>query len=282
MNYGRLVVISLFTILLLFFVSYSDLVYSIKEFLKEDPWVKEQQKRKEQVIKVCQKYGKIMSPSTIPLTDFFYVPRYHMLYCRIQKCGTTSWVEGTLQGLAPSLGLEEYKDIKRKRNKFKYFEVNDSQSWNHILEENPLSIVHVRHPFERLASGYLDKIIWKGMSFHQFVEFVISESRLEQDLQYLRMNIHWRPMIAHCFFCSINYTVISKMETYSEDKDRFLKMVGIKENIKEERMNVRGGESIQDKTRDLFKEIKGKDLEALKRLYKYDLELFDYDPHVYG
>ena len=89
-------------------------------------------------------------------------------------------------------------------------------------------------------------------------------------------------MIAHCFFCSINYTVISKMETYSEDKDRFLKMVGIKQNINEERMNGRGGESIQDKTRDLFKEIKGKDLEALKRLYKYDLELFDYDPHVYG
>ena len=40
MNYGRLVVISLFTLLLLFFVSYSDLVYSIKEFLKEDPWMK--------------------------------------------------------------------------------------------------------------------------------------------------------------------------------------------------------------------------------------------------
>ena len=57
-------------------------------------------------------------------------------------------------------------------------------------------------------------------------------------------------MIAHCFFCSINYTVISKMETYSEDKDRFLKMVGIKQDIKEERLNVRGGESIQDKTRE--------------------------------
>ena len=102
---------------------------------------------------MCEKYGKILSPSNIPLMDFFYVPRYHMLYCRIQKCGTTSWVEGTLQGLAPSLGLEEYKDIKRKRNKFKYFEVNSSQSWYDIMEENPLSIVHVRHPFERLASG---------------------------------------------------------------------------------------------------------------------------------
>ena len=120
------------------------------------------------------------------------------------------------------------------------------------------------------------------MSFHQFVEFVLSESRLEQDFQYLRMNIHWRPMIAHCFFCSINYTVISKMETYSEDKARFLKMVGIKEDIREERMNVRGGESIQDKTKSLFKQINKKDLESLKRLYKYDLELFDYDPHFYG
>ena len=119
------------------------------------------------------------------------------------------------------------------------------------------------------------------MSFPQFVELVISESRLEQDFLYLRMNIHWRPMIAHCFFCSINYTVISKMETYSEDKDRFLKMVGIKEDIKEEKLHVHAGESIQDKTRYFFKKIKEKDREALKKLYKYDLELFDYDPNMY-
>ena len=40
MNYGRLIVISLFTLLLLFFITYSDLVYSsITKVLGEDPWM---------------------------------------------------------------------------------------------------------------------------------------------------------------------------------------------------------------------------------------------------
>ena len=59
-------------------------------------------------------------------------------------------------------------------------------------------------------------------------------------------------------------------------------MVGIKEDIKEERMNIFGGDSIQDKTRNLFKEIHKKDREALKKLYKFDLELFDFNPDMYG
>ena len=120
------------------------------------------------------------------------------------------------------------------------------------------------------------------MSFPEFVGYVLSESRLEQDLEFLMMNDHWRPVSAHGFFCSINYTVISKMETYSEDKARFLKMVGIKEDIREERMNIFGGQSIQDKTRNLFKEIHKKDVEALRKMYKYDFELFEFNPDMYG
>ena len=71
------------------------------------------------------------------------------------------------------------------------------------------------------------------------------------------------------------------METYSEDKDRFLKMLGITEMIKEERLHVHGGESIQDKTEFLFKDIKEEVRVKLKEVYKYDLETFDYDPNKY-
>ena len=88
-------------------------------------------------------------------------------------------------------------------------------------------------------------------------------------------------MSAHGFFCSINYTVISKMETYDEDKKRFLEMVGFTEEINEGRFHVHGGKSIQEKTKALFRNIKEEDFEELTKLYKYDLELFDYDPHMY-
>ena len=58
-------------------------------------------------------------------------------------------------------------------------------------------------------------------------------------------------------------------------------MVGIKRDIKEEKLHVHAGTSIQDKTKALLKEIKENDLEELKELYKYDLELFAYDANIY-
>ena len=103
---------------------------------------------------------------------------------------------------------------------------------------------------------------------------------MEEGLIFSKMNVHWRPIISHGFFCSINYTVISKMETYSEDKLRFLKMIGIQDDIKEERIHVHGGESIQNKTKSLFETIKEEDRVKLNELYKYDLEMFDYDPYI--
>ena len=94
----------------------------------------------------------------------------------------------------------------------------------------------------------------------------------------MKMNIHWRPISAIGSFCSTNYMVISKMETYDEDKKRFLKMMGIKEEITEEKYHVHGGDSIEDKTKHLLKEIEDEDLQDLRELYKYDFELFDYFP----
>ena len=120
----------------------------------------------------------------------------------------------------------------------------------------------------------------KDMSFRQFVSLVLSEAKQEQDLLFLKMNVHWRPISAHGFFCAINYTVISKMETYNEAKKMFLKMVGIEEEIKERRYHVHGGKSIKDKTASLFKQLNERDIEDLTKLYKYDLELFDYNPQL--
>ena len=119
------------------------------------------------------------------------------------------------------------------------------------------------------------------MSFQQFVDFVLSQANREEGIGFQKMNVHWRPISAHGFFCHINYTVISKIETYNEDKKMFLKMVGIEERMKEERIHVTAGESIRDETKTMFKKIRQEDREALKELYKYDFELFDYDPEMY-
>jgi hypothetical protein len=98
---------------------------------------------------VCKESGHVLSVAT---THFSFIAHYNMLYCRIQKCGTTNWIEGTFDRLAPHLGLHQYSNQTRAQ-KLEYFEVKESESWIKILEGKPLAFVNVRHPFERLVSG---------------------------------------------------------------------------------------------------------------------------------
>ena len=127
-------------------------VKTFKRVLGEDPWFQEQRKRQQQVQKVCQEHGNLLSPLTIPLTYFSFIPKYNMIYCRIQKCGTSNWILGIFKRLAPELGLHSYNS-QNILDKINNFEVKSIESWETILKGNPLSFVVVRHPFERLASG---------------------------------------------------------------------------------------------------------------------------------
>ena len=113
------------------------------------------------------------------------------------------------------------------------------------------------------------------------MKIVLGQAKRKQDLNYLGIDVHWRPFNSHCFFCNVNYTVISKMETYDEDKNRFLKMVGIEDETVQERKHVHAGDSIQNMTKLLFQEIPKNDREEIVKLYKFELELFDYDPDLY-
>ena len=58
-------------------------------------------------------------------------------------------------------------------------------------------------------------------------------------------------------------------------------MVGIEEEVEEERMHVHAGDSIQDVTKLLFQELPKEDKEEIVKLYKFDLELFDNDPDLF-
>jgi hypothetical protein len=109
-------------------------------------------RRQQQVAKVCAESGHMLLVTPTPLDHFSFIAQYNMLYCRIQKCGTTNWVEGTFDRIAPELGLHKYSNQTRKQ-KLKYFEVKNTESWNKIVEGNPSAFVVVRHPFERLVSG---------------------------------------------------------------------------------------------------------------------------------
>ena len=148
----------------------------------------------------------------------------------------------------------------------------------------------MRHPFERLVSGYLDAVPGgkfkelKGQNFDKFVkETVLKEANISESKKlFLEMNEHWRPSNAYCAFCNIQYRAISKTETFYEDKIRIMEILGLKAEKKMLRMHAHGGNKIQTLTKDYLRNITKNLRTALVDLYKHDFTMFNYDPDLYG
>jgi hypothetical protein len=163
-----------------------------------------------------------------------------------------------------------------------------------ILKKNPFAFTNVRHPFERLVSAYVDVVVkvnhqnWypemKNQPFDKFVKDVVLKEAEESpnDKLYSKMNIHWRPFNSLCSFCNVRYNVISKMETFGEDKRHILEMLGEGEEEEEE---VKLGNVAETPTADLsrkyFRKLSPELRLKLSELYKYDLQMFDYDKDFY-
>ena len=96
---------------------------------------------------------------------------------------------------------------------------------------------------------------------------------------YTEMNLHWRPYSTICDFCTMKYRVISKMETFQDDRSHILQMLGVADE--QLRMNTHGGFKTTDLTKHYFKNISMKVKEKLLEIYKDDFGLFNYDTRIY-
>ena len=85
----------------------------------------------------------------------------------------------------------------------------------------------------RLVSAYQDKLIdqnYEGyrdyitanfgpVSFKTFVQMVIRRSKKRcQKISKCDLDRHWQPFISRCGYCNVNYKIISKSETFNEDR----------------------------------------------------------------
>ena len=197
---------------------------------------------------------------------------------------------GIFQKLSAKLGVPKFKTEGQRGKFLKHFKIKDKNMLNRILEGNPVSFTNVRHPFERLVSGYLDAVPGgkfkelKGQTFEKFVkETVLKEANISESKKlFLEMNEHWRPSNAYCAFCNIQNRAISKTETFYEDKIRIMEILGLKAEKKMQRMHAHGGNKIQTLTKDYFRNITKNLRTALVDLYKHDFAMFNYDPDLYG
>ena len=121
------------------------------------------------------------------------------------------------------LGFKTNYDLR------KYFQIKNMSILNEILKRDPVAFTTVQHPFERLVSAYLkfqhitnekcgnvECNFVAGRTFGQFItEYLLPAARDSINKQtYEKMNAHFKPTNAFCAFCNINYTIISKGETF--------------------------------------------------------------------
>ena len=94
-----------------------------------------------------------------------------------------------------------------------------------------------------------------------------------------RLDSHLLPYIANCAPCNVDYKAVVKLENMAQDLLFIGQMAGVhfeKVGI----LNPSSGET-SELAMEYFSLIHKEDVERLYELYKFDFEMFDYDPDIY-
>ncbi|XP_039759489.1 carbohydrate sulfotransferase 11 isoform X2 [Pararge aegeria] len=225
--------------------------------------------------------------------------QYHVIWCNIFKAASTSWMYNfNLMANYTAAFLDRTKEVPLELARKKY--ARPTVEMIRKAQGDSITFLIVRHPLERLASAYNDKIVhaWPK-SFHdqmgrriikkyrkagtkpvpterypvfeEFVSYVLDEARVKRSL-----DMHWTPYSDFCTPCKFNFDVILKFETLDEDQRFLIQMARLHEVIKPEWRNSGKGTNTLHNINHLYSRLRKSQLDGLYNLYKYDLQLFNY------
>jgi len=266
-----------------------------------DSWMSRQTELKENVSKVCDRYGKSLSIE-VPLKEFMYDSKHKLLYCRNAKVGTTTWLthflelSGKKKILQEEFGPNYSKMLHRTVPGL--FKINSLHNTNiKSLAKHSTSFSMVRHPFERLVSAFQDKLVdgsdkfykrvvdhiintFGEISFENFVYMILRNSKTRcRRLKGCGLDKHWKPFISRCGYCDIPYKVIAKAENFAEDQKFIGKLANI--DFKPLATHVSSGGSTKELAKKYFSQLSLDMVKKLYRIYKVDFEMFGYSPQLY-
>jgi len=255
----------------------------------KETWEEEQSRRKQNIKKICSNNKFIMSKRT--RYHLVYEPRNNLLICLNAKAGVTTWRRLILNLINIK---NKGKDIKITRNISDYLREKFSPPKNLTnLGKTTLSFSFVRHPWSRLVSAYFEvrdriRSFNHGKdSFPDFIELILTKNRYDFNRGYNgnpdsldQLSGHWCPYYICCSFCNIEYSIIGKVETFSQDAQHISDAGNL--NLETDmHLNIKTGKLRKDSndvTKKYMSQLNMTTVQKLNEFYKYDFEMFLYKP----
>ncbi|XP_063385983.1 carbohydrate sulfotransferase 13 [Cydia fagiglandana] len=246
----------------------------------------------------CSRLGLDSSRNKAYAWEYLINRQYHVIWCNIFKAASTSWMYNfNLMANYTAAFLDKTKEVPLGLARKKY--ARPSVEMVKKAQLDSISFLIVRHPLERLASAYNDKIAhaWPK-SFHdkmgyriiqkyrkkkspdaphsphpmfeEFVSYVLDEARAKRTL-----DMHWTPYTDFCTPCKFDFDVVLKFETLDEDQRYLIQLARLQDVVKPEWRNSGKGKT-QQSINHLYSRLRRQQLVGLYNLYKYDFQLFNY------
>ncbi|KAK3102514.1 hypothetical protein FSP39_011896 [Pinctada imbricata] len=240
-------------------------------------------------MKVCE--GKEFTyvgnnSETIVRNHFVYDLKTKLVYCAMEKIGSTFW-RRLFQILAGMSKAKSPFDIPPGAALGGGVKTFSEDTFDHIYAvlESSTKLVFTRDPYLRLLSGYVDKLFspnlmfWNSIgkftmttirknasdlslkcghdvTFAEFVKYFIQSERTN-----FKRDGHFIPMYDHCRPCQVKFDIIGKMESFEEDTLYILKRFGFSELHDRLSMDFRNSTNI-DSFRDQARIVIGSNVEG--------------------
>lgn len=236
----------------------------------------------------------------------------HLVWCNVFKAASTSWMYNfnILAGYSSQF-LQKTKEVPLQLARRRYPRPSLEQLQSALNDS--VAFLIVRHPLERLLSGYRDKIKFAlPHTYHQKLgNYIITKYRpgasteknarkslqeknlgLKQKrptfpefVQFLvdlhksgkQFDMHWAPITEFCTPCQVRFDVIMKFETLQDDQNYLIQSLKLHKWIKPQWKNPSKGKS---KTSNLieqyYSQLTKSQIQQLYEIYRYDFHLFGY------
>lgn len=257
--------------------------------------------RREFLRSECSRLGLDSSSRKAYAWEYLINRQYHVIWCNIFKAASTSWMYNfNLMANYTAAFLDKTKEVPLELARRKY--ARPTVEMIKKAQPDSITFLIVRHPLERLASAYNDKIVhaWpksfhdkmgqriikkyrKQLSktqpmpterypvFEEFVAYVLDERKAKRAL-----DMHWTPYTDFCTPCKFNFDVIIKFETLDEDQRFLIQLARLQDVVKPEWRNSGKGTNTLHNISHLYSRLKKSQLDGLYKLYRYDFQLFNY------